>query len=81
MKPIRKEPRKRLNAWIVSGAGAIAAATAVSTGSCATASDPLLDVLIKKGVLTESEAKDIQAEMQTNTVSTSMSKLKLADSI
>jgi hypothetical protein len=81
MKNIRKKQRSRLNTWIMTGAGALAAATAVSTGSSATASDPLLNALIKKGVLTESEAKDIQTEMQTNAVPTTASKFKIADSI
>jgi hypothetical protein len=79
MKHIRK--KQRLNTWIVAGAGALAAATAVSTGQCATPSDPLLDALIKKGVLTESEAKDIQAETQTNSATATMSKFKIADTI
>ena len=79
MKPIRK--KQRLNHWIVAGAGALAAATAVGTGQCATASDPLLDALVKKGVLTESEAKDIQSEVQTNSATTAMSKLKISDAI
>ena len=79
MKHIRK--KQRLNSWIAAGAGALAAVTAVSTGQCATPSDPLLDALIKKGVLTESEAKDIQAETQTNSATASMSKFKIADTI
>src|SRR5690349_5419672 len=79
MKYIRK--KQRLNYWIGAGAGALAAVTAVSTGHCAANSDPLLDALVKKGVLTETEAKDIQSEVQTNSTTTAMSKLKLADSI
>ena len=79
MKHIRK--KQRLNNWIVAGAGALAAATAVSTGHCAASPDPLLDALIKKGVLTESEAKDIQAETQTNSATASLSKFKISDTI
>ena len=72
---------RRLNRWIVGGAGALAAAAAVTRGSCADASDPLLDLLIKKGVLTEQEAKDIQAETKTNAVPMSASKWRISDSI
>jgi polyhydroxyalkanoate synthesis regulator phasin len=79
MKHIRK--KQRLNSWIVAGAGALAAATAVSTGHCATSSDPLLDALVKKGVLTESEAKDIQSEVQTNSATSAISKIKISDAI
>ena len=57
------------------------AAAAVTNGVCADASDPLLDVLIKKGILTEQEAKDIKTEAQTNTVPTTASKWKISDSI
>ena len=54
---------------------------AVSAGMCADASDPLLDVLIKKGILTEKEASDIKAEAETNAVAMPASKWKLSDSI
>ena len=74
-------PRKRLNQWILGGAGALAAIAAVSRGLCADASDPLLDMLIKKGILTEQEAKDIKTEADTNAVPISASKWKLSDSI
>lgn len=79
MKHIRK--KQKLNNWLMAGAGALAAASAVSTGQCAAASDPLLDALVKKGVLTENEAKDIQSEVQTNSATSSLSKIKIADSI
>src|SRR6185312_14849849 len=79
MKYIRK--KQRLNNWIVTGAGALAAATAVGTGRCATTSDPVLDALVQKGILTQAEANDIQAKIQTNSATASLSKFKLADSI
>ena len=75
-----KKP-KRLNRWIIGGAGAVAAMAAVTNGLCADASDPLLDMLIKKGILTEQEATDIKTEAGTNTVPISASKWKLSDSI
>ena len=72
---------RKLNRWITGGAGALVAAAAVNTGTCATAPDPLLDALIKKGVLTESEAKDIQSEMNTNAAAMPAAKWKISDSI
>ena len=73
--------QRRLNKWIIGGAGAVAAMAAVGNGLCADASDPLLDALIKKGILTEQEARDIKTEAQTNAVPMSASKWKLSDSI
>ena len=75
-----KKP-KRLNRWIIGGAGAVAAMAAVTNSLCADASDPLLDMLIKKGILTEQEATAIKTEAETNTVPISASKWKLSDSI
>ncbi len=72
---------KRLNQWIVGSAGALATAAVVSSGLCADASDPLLDMLIKKGLLTEQEARDIKAEAQTNAVPSAASKWKLSSSL
>jgi len=72
---------RKLNRWITGGAGALVAAAAVNTGTCATAPDPLLDALIKKGILTESEAKDIQSEMNTNAAAMPAAKWKISDSI
>jgi len=72
---------KRLNKWIAGGAGVLAAATMANRLQAQT-SDPLLDALIKKGILTEKEAQDIKAEAQTNMMSSMpASKWKIADSI
>src|SRR5579863_8390338 len=73
-----KAGTKRAAQWIARGAGVLVSAVAMS-GVCAP--DPLLDVLIKKGVLTEQEAKDIKAEAdagQTNAPPSSTSKWKLS---
>ena len=72
---------RRLSRWIISGAGALVAAAAVKSGHCATVSDPLLDALIKKGILTESEAQNIQDEVKTNAPIIPPSRWKMADSI
>ena len=72
--------RHRLNRWLLGSAGVLTAA-AVTNGVCADASDPLLDMLIKKGVLTEQEAREIKAEAETNAVPTAASKWKISDSI
>lgn len=72
---------KRIKRWVIGGAGALAAVAAVSNGTCAETPDPLLDMLIKKGILTEQEAHEVQAEAQTNAVALPASKWRLSDSI
>jgi hypothetical protein len=60
----------------VAGAGVLAAASATN-GFCADANSPLLDLLLKKGIISEQDAKEIQAESQTN--SAAASKWKVND--
>jgi len=79
----RKSAMKKLGRWALGGFGVLAA-TAATSGSCADNQDPLLDVLIKKGILSEQEAKDIKAEAeanQTNNVPAFASKWKISDGI
>ena len=76
---IGQNKSNRFKRWIAWG-GALAAASA-TCGLCADSTDPLLDVLIRKGVITEQEAKEVKAEMQTNSVNTAASKWKISDSI
>jgi hypothetical protein len=57
---------RRINKSIAGGAGVMAATVPIRGGLCAKASDPLLDVLIRKGILTEQEAKEVQAETRTD---------------
>ena len=73
--------RKKLNKWILGGAGALLAAAA-TTGHAADGSDAaLLDALVKKGILTSKEAQEIQAENTTNITVLPATKWKIADSI
>jgi hypothetical protein len=77
-RPATQAGTRRAAKWIAGGAGVLVSAVAMN-GVCAP--DPLLDVLIKKGVLTEQEAKDIKAEAeagQTNAPPSSTSKWKLS---
>jgi Putative porin len=79
----RKNMLKRLGRWALGSAGVLAA-TAATSGFCADAQDPLLDVLIKKGILSEQEAKDIKSEAEaneTNNVPAFASKWKISDGI
>ncbi len=72
----------RWNKWLAGGAGVLAAALAL--GAQAQTSDPLLDTLIKKGILTEDEARDIKAEAatgQSNSLTSLPSKWKISDGI
>jgi len=71
---------KRWTRWIAAGAGVLTATT-LTNARCAEPSDPLLDMLIKKGILTEQEAREIQAEAQTNAAPAAPSKWHLSNSI
>jgi hypothetical protein len=75
---------RRLQRWLVGGMAALAGLTG-TRGMSADANDPLLEMLIKKGVLTEQEAKDIKSEVQTevktNAVPPPESKWKISNSI
>jgi Putative porin len=74
---------KKLGRWVVGGAGVLAA-TAAANGLCADAQDPLLDVLIKKGILSEQEAKDIKSEAEASQATNApafASKWKISDGI
>ncbi len=73
----------RWQKWAVSGALAVAAMT-LGARAWAQSSDPLLDALIKKGILTEEEAKNIKAEAvasQSNAAPMAPSKWKISDGI
>jgi hypothetical protein len=72
---------QRLSKWVVGGATALAAAATVSTGRAGEVADPLLDALIKKGILTEQEARDVQTEIGTNNAPVSESKWKINNAI
>jgi len=72
-----------MSRWVLGSAGLIAA-TAALNGLAADPSDPLLNVLIKKGILTEKEADDIKIEAQnaqTNAPTPFLSKWKISDGI
>src|SRR5882724_10583280 len=71
----------KINKWILAAAGGMAAAACVTNAHCADASDPLLDMLIKKGLLTADEAQAIRAEASTNSVPLPASKWKLSSGI
>jgi hypothetical protein len=73
----------RLGKWAAGGAGVLAA-MALANGASAQTSDPLLNTLIKKGILTEDEAKDIKAEAnasQSNNLPVLPSKWKISNGI
>lgn len=68
------------NKWIASGAGVLAAA-AMTNAAQAQTSDPLLNTLIKKGVLTQQEAEAIKTEASTNAITAAASKWKISNGI
>ena len=72
--------RKKINKWILSSAGALLA-IASATAHAADNSEALLDALVKKGILTSKEAKDIQAENTSNITPLPATKWKISDSI
>jgi hypothetical protein len=75
-------PKKhKLNKWILGSTGVLMAAAATTAFCADTSADALLDALVKKGILTEKEAKDIQAENTANITPLPASKWKIADSI
>jgi len=72
--------RSKLNKWILGGTGALMAA-ATTTGFAADGSNALLDALVKKGILTEKEAQEIQNENTTNISVLPATKWKINDAI
>ena len=70
--------------WVAAGAGMLGM-VALTGAVSAQSSDPLLDTLIKKGILTQDEAKDIKAEadasQSNNVVAMPPSKWKISDGI
>src|SRR5260370_27550041 len=71
---------KPTNKWIAGGAGVLAAA-AMTNAAQAQTSDPLLNTLIKKGVLTQQEAEAIKTEASTNAITAAASKWKINNGI
>jgi hypothetical protein len=77
-----KATPKRHNKWMIGGMGLLAAA-ATQTAH-AQASDPILDLMIKKGIVTQDEAQKVQAELdagKTNNMAFPSSKWKLSNGI
>ena len=77
----KANPRPR-NKWITGGVGLLAAA--VTQTAHAQSSDPLLDLMIKKGIVTQDEAQKVQAELdasKTNSMAFPSSKWKLSNGI
>jgi hypothetical protein len=73
----------RICKWVAGGAGVLAS-LALAGGAPAQSSDPLLNALIKKGILTEDEAKDIKAEAeagQSTNAPVTATKWKISDGI
>ena len=73
--------KNKINKWIVGGAGALIAAAASHAVAADSSVDSLLDALVKKGVLTQKEAEDIQQENTTNISVLPATKWKISDSI
>ena len=75
-------PRRR-NKWMVGGMGLLAAAAVTQTAH-AQSTDPLLDLMIKKGIVTQDEAQKVQAELdanKTNSMAFASSKWKINSGI
>ncbi|HLX71846.1 MAG TPA: putative porin [Verrucomicrobiae bacterium] len=70
----------KINRWILTGTGALIAASATAAFA-ADSVDSLLDALVKKGVLTQKEATDIKEENTTNIAVLPASKWKISDAI
>ena len=73
--------RTKINKWILGGAGALLAVAAGNSLAADTSVDTLLDALVKKGVLTQKEAQDIQQENTSNITPLPATKWKISDSI
>lgn len=71
----------KINKWILGGTGALIAAAAGNTLAADSSVDSLLDALVKKGVLTQKEAQDIQEENTTNITVLPATKWKISDAI
>ena len=74
---------RRSGTWALGGVSALAA-LALANHACAQTTDPLLDTLIKKGILTEDEAKSIKTEAiasQSNNLPALPSKWKISNGI
>jgi hypothetical protein len=81
----KKNKNGWLNKGVVGGAGLLAA-MAMTQGAHAQSSDPLLDLMIKKGMVTEAEAQKVKAELDASrsnnlTAAAPASKWKLSDGI
>lgn len=72
---------KKINRWILGGAGALVAVAAASSHAADGSDSALLDALVKKGILTSKEAQEIQADNTTNITTMPATKWKIADSI
>ncbi len=70
----------QLNQWRLGGAVALALLMRPASARSQT-SDPLLNTLIKKGIITEQEAREIKAETETNITAVSASKWRLSSAI
>ena len=71
----------KINKWILGGTGVLLAVAAGSSLAADTSVDTLLDALVKKGVLTQKEAQDIQQENTSNITPLPATKWKISDSI
>ena len=60
---------------------AVAAAFFGGASASAQVADPLIDVLVRKGVLTDKEADEVRAELEKEYKNTSAAKVKLSDSV
>ena len=78
---ISKAVIKRGGKWMLGGMGLLAAATQTAQSQT---SDPLLDLMIKKGIVTQDEAQKVQAELdanKSNSVAFASSKWKINSGI
>jgi hypothetical protein len=69
--------------WL-KGASCILALFALATAACAQSSDPLLNLFIKKGYVTQDEADKVKAELEasrTNNADVSLTKWKISNGV
>src|SRR5579864_690675 len=79
-KPCNHSKSRRVRRWIAGGAG-VFAAVALAHEARAQTTDPLLNTLIKKGILTQQEAEALQGKMDANALHSDLSKWKISRGI
>src|SRR5438445_6002662 len=79
-KPCSPSRTRRVRRWIAGGAGVLTA-IALAREARAQTADPLLNALIKKGILTQQEAEELQGKIDANALRSDLSKWKISRGI